>query len=91
MGNSTTSDSADEKAAGTHIHGPDGPESCFSCKIKSLRFGVVPGGYRAANSQSYYDPEALPDFPGKEEVKDMQRDYHNAPVKEVKVEDLGIN
>ena len=74
-----------------HTHGPDGPEDCFGCKIKSLQFGVVPGGYRAANSQSYYDSDSLPDFPSKEEVLDNRSDFRNAPVKEMKLEDLGIN
>lgn len=71
-----------------HQHSADGPDSCFGCKIRSLQFGVVPGGYRASNSQSYYDKDSLPDFPEKEEVMDNRAAVRNAPVKEMKLEDL---
>lgn len=57
-------------------------EGCFACKLKTLQFGVVPGAYRATNSTSYYDEEALPDFPTKEEVMDMRSDIKHAPEKE---------
>lgn len=71
-----------------HRHVADGPPDCFGCKVKTIQFGIVPGGYRSTSSLSNYDPDTLPDFPNKEEVMDARHDYRNAPVKEVKVEDL---
>jgi hypothetical protein len=73
----------------SHTHSPEGPASCFGCKIRSLSWGIVPGGARATSSTSYYDNEALPDLPSKEEVMDMRHDYRNAPVRELKVDHEG--
>lgn len=63
-------------------------EGCFTCKVKTLQFGIVPGGYKDTNSKSYFDKDSLPDLPGREEVMDARTDYANAPVKEMKIEDL---
>jgi hypothetical protein len=57
-------------------------ENCFACKVKTLQFGTVPGAYRATNSTSYYDKDALPDWPSKEEVMDHREDIRRAPIKE---------
>lgn len=57
-------------------------EGCFVCKLKTLQFGLVPGGFRAANSASYYDADSLPDLPSKEEVMDHRADFKRAPQKE---------
>lgn len=66
-------------------------ENCYTCKLKSLHFGIVPGAARASGSRTYYDKDALSDslIPSKEEVLDMQHDYRNAPVHEVKLNDEG--
>ena len=63
-------------------------EGCFGCKVSSISFGIVPGGYRSMNSYSYYDKDSLPDLPSKQEVMDARSDYRNAPTKEMKVADL---
>lgn len=61
-------------------------EGCFGCKVQTLNFGTVPGGYRWMNSTSNYDPDLLPDFPSKEEVMQARSDVRNAPLKEMKLE-----
>lgn len=49
----------------------------FKDKLKTLHFGVVPGGYRDTTSESMYDSETLPDFPGKEEALDTRSDLRH--------------
>jgi len=46
----------------------------FKEKLKTLHFGVVPGAYRDTTSESMYDSETLPNFPGKEETLDQRSD-----------------
>lgn len=65
-------------------------EGCFACKLRTLHFGVVPGGYRATSSTTYYDSDSLPDFPSKEEVMDARSDYRNAPEREMRLAETGI-
>ena len=60
-------------------------EGCFTCKLKTLSFGIVPGAYRSQASQTYYDADSLPNFPSKEEVMDARSDYRNAPEKEIRL------
>lgn len=64
-------------------------EGCFACKVSTLSFGMVPGGYRARTSQTYYDSDALPDWPTKEEVMDARSDFRNTPEREMKIGPTG--
>ena len=58
-------------------------EPTFKEKLKSVNFGVVPGGYRDTNSDTMYDRDALLEQIGdsdgskfsKERVKDMQSTF----------------
>lgn len=63
-----------------HAHSADGPASCFGCKVKSLQFGVVPGGYRDTNSTTYVDHESIQaqGIPTMEEVNDHRTDLYRA-------------
>ncbi len=46
---------------------PEYDPQCFACKLQSVTFGIVPGGYRDMNSTSMYDREALKQqFTGKD-------------------------
>lgn len=47
-------------------------KAAFKAKLRSINWGVVPGGYRDTTSESMYDSETLPDFPGKEESLDIR-------------------
>ena len=42
----------------------------FKDKLKTLHFGIVPGGYRDTTSGTMFDKESLTDIPTKEEVED---------------------
>jgi len=64
-------------------------EGCFTCKLKTLQWGIVPGGYRSQVSTSYYDEETLPDFPSKEETMDIRASIKNTPVKEMRLAPTG--
>ena len=64
---------------------PDYVEGCYACKIKTMQWGIVPGGTQSQWSESYYDDDILPDFPNKEEVMDNRSDFENAPIREMKV------
>jgi hypothetical protein len=57
----------------------------FKEKLKTIQFGVVPGGYRSSQSESYYDAQALPDLPSREEVEDMRSDFFRTPESEAVV------
>lgn len=63
---------------------PSFVEGCFGCKLSTLSFGTVPGAYRATNSQSYYDGEALKqmDWPSREEIEDNRAEVRQAPLQE---------
>lgn len=63
---------------------PSFVEGCFGCKVRTLSFGTVPGAYKATNSQSYYDGEALKqmDWPSRQEIEDNRSDVRNAPLEE---------
>ena len=60
-------------------------EITFKEKLKSINFGVVPGGYRDSTSESMFDKDALldqighPDGRGskwsEERVRDAQSDF----------------
>jgi len=64
-------------------------KQAFKEKLKTLHFGTVPGAYRQTASRTYYDEQALPDFPSKEEVMDNRSDIRNAPIREVKLDATG--
>jgi len=54
----------------------DAEREAFKAKLKSLHFGIVPGGYRDKNSPTMFDyDETLRAFPTKEEVLDNQSDF----------------
>ena len=65
-----------------HSHA-DYTEGCFACKLRTLQWGMVPGGYRASNSVTNYDEATLPDFPTKEEVMDTRSDFRRLPTREL--------
>ena len=51
---------------------------CFGCKIASINWGIVPGGYRDLNGDAGIDKEALErdfgDSFSEERVRDRQSD-----------------
>jgi len=55
---------------------PDCPEDCFGCKLRSINFGMVPGGYRDDTSTTMIDHESLKQslIPTREEVEDVRSD-----------------
>lgn len=57
---------------------PEPQPDCFGCKIQSINWGIVPGGYKDSNM---YNKDALDqmNWPSKEEVMDYRSDYRNAP------------
>jgi hypothetical protein len=58
----------------------------FKEKLKSIQFGMVKGAYRSTASKTYFDKEALPDWPSKEEIQDYRSEFKNAPEKEITLE-----
>jgi hypothetical protein len=61
-----------------HAH-RDYVEGCFTCKLGTLSFGVVPGAYRDTNSTTMFDREAVKDQFGdtfsKDRVEDMRSQF----------------
>ncbi len=57
----------------THAH-REYVDGCFTCKLRTLTFGEVPGAYRRSNSGTYFDKEILKDamIPTTEEVEDRR-------------------
>jgi hypothetical protein len=53
-------------------------KQAFKEKLKSLNWGIVPGGYRDRASTSMYDAqdETLSLFPGREEVEDTRHTFY---------------
>jgi hypothetical protein len=51
-------------------------KDAFKEKLKSLHFGMIPGGYRSDTSSTYYDESALPPLPTKEEALDHASDMN---------------
>lgn len=49
----------------------------FKEKLKTINFGIVPGGFRDQNSTTMWDREALPDLPTKEEVQDRRSRFRH--------------
>ena len=49
---------------------PEPQPDCFACKIASINWGIVPGGYRDVNSGTMYDKDLLTDIPTREETED---------------------
>jgi hypothetical protein len=48
----------------------------FKEKLKSLHFGIVPGGARALSSKTMWDrDETIQAFPTREEVEDTRSDF----------------
>lgn len=62
-----------------HSH-QDYVEGCFTCKVKTLQFGMVPGGSRDSSSTTYVDHESLQrdGVPTMEEVNDKRTDLYRA-------------
>jgi hypothetical protein len=59
-------------------------EGCFGCKLRTLSFGVVPGGYRDTTSTSMFDRDAVMEQLGaadgesafsQERIRDKQTDF----------------
>lgn len=68
---------------------PEPQPDCFACKLQSINWGIVPGGYKDSNS---YDKDALKEMnlPSKQEIMDYRSDYKNAPEKEIKIENQPV-
>lgn len=56
-------------------------DECYACKLQSVQFGVVPGGFVATSSRTYFDRDSLRSSGidlSRDEVEDKRSDYRRA-------------
>ena len=53
-----------------YVH-PEPQADCFVCKLRTINWSIVPGGYKDVNSGTMFDRDALPEnLPTREETED---------------------